>query len=156
MQHQSNGLVEKTIGQLNESVRSTLLASDLRAYLCPEVHMSMCHTQNLVLSSALQRELKKRQKQEEEDMAQHQEQTDATTSTHNTGDKKRGELGVKKAKAARQPSDEIPIRNMILYLVLHRDVTDEDSQRLSHQLKPWGLPCFAYARRDHLRHLETR
>ena len=47
-QHQSNGLVERKIGKLNESVRSTLLASDLPAYLWPEVYMAMCHTQNLV------------------------------------------------------------------------------------------------------------
>lgn len=45
---------------------------------------------------------------------------------------------------------------MIPYLPFHRDVTNEDFQRLVRQLKPWGVPCFAYPRRDHLRHLETR
>ena len=50
-QHQSNGLVERKIGQLNESTRAALLASDLPAYLWPEVYMAMCHTQNIVPSS---------------------------------------------------------------------------------------------------------
>ena len=58
-QHQSNGLVERKIGQLNESTRAALLASDLPAYLWPEVYMAMCHTQNTVPGCALQRELKK-------------------------------------------------------------------------------------------------
>ena len=52
-QHESNGLVEREIGQLNESTRAALLASDLPAYLWPEVYMAMCHTQNMVPSSAL-------------------------------------------------------------------------------------------------------
>ena len=112
--------------------------------------------QNLVPSSALQRQLKKKQKQEEEDMEQEQERMDASTSTHDVKDKMRGEPGGKKAKAAQQPSDDIPIRDMIPYLVFHRDVTDEEFQWLMHQLKLWGVPCFAYPRRDHLRHLETR
>ena len=64
-QHQSNGLVERKIGQLNESTRAALLASDLPASLWPEVYMAMCHTQNIVPSSALQRELKKKKKKEQ-------------------------------------------------------------------------------------------
>ena len=43
-QHESNGLVERKIGMLNEAVRATLLASDLPAYLWPSVYMAMCHT----------------------------------------------------------------------------------------------------------------
>ena len=62
-QLQSNGLVERKIGQLNESSRAALLASDLPAYLWPEVYMAMCHAQNIVPSSALQRELKKEKKE---------------------------------------------------------------------------------------------
>ena len=58
-EHQSNGLVESKIGQLNESTRAALLASDPPAYLWPEVYVAMCRTQNIVPSSALQRELKK-------------------------------------------------------------------------------------------------
>ena len=53
--------VERQIGQLNESTRAALLASELPAYLWPEVYMAMCHTQNIVPSSALQRELKKKE-----------------------------------------------------------------------------------------------
>ena len=40
-QHQSYRLVEMKIGQLNESTRAALLASDLSAYLWPEVYMAM-------------------------------------------------------------------------------------------------------------------
>ena len=47
-QHQSNGLVERKIGQLNESTRAALLAGDLPVYLWPEVYMAMCHTQYIV------------------------------------------------------------------------------------------------------------
>ena len=54
--HDSNGLVERKIGLLNESTRAALLASDLPTYLWPEVYMAMCHTQNIVPSSALQQE----------------------------------------------------------------------------------------------------
>ena len=54
--HESNGMVERKIGVLYEAVRAALLASDLPAYLWPEVYMAICHTQNLVPSSALQRE----------------------------------------------------------------------------------------------------
>ena len=36
---------------------------------------------------------------------------------------------------------EIPIQVMITYLVCHRDVTNEEFQRLLEQLKPWG--CLA-------------
>ena len=65
-QHEPNGLVERKIGMLNEAVRAALLASDLPAYLWPEVYMAMCHTQNLVPSSALQRERSKAIKRQEE------------------------------------------------------------------------------------------
>ena len=63
-QQQSNGLVERKIGQLNESTRAALLASDLPAYLWPEVYIAMCHTQNIVPGRALQRELKKEKKEQ--------------------------------------------------------------------------------------------
>ena len=62
-QHESNGLVERKIGQLNESSHAALLAGDLPAYLWPELYMAMCHTQKIVPSSALQRELKKKEQQ---------------------------------------------------------------------------------------------
>ena len=52
-QHQSNGLVERKIGQL-ESTRAALLTIDLPANLWPDVYMAMCYTQNIVPSSALQ------------------------------------------------------------------------------------------------------
>ena len=50
----------------SEAVRAALLASDLPAYLWPEVYMAMCHTQNLVPSSALQRERRKAIRRQEE------------------------------------------------------------------------------------------
>ena len=54
-QHQCNGLVERKIGQLNESTRAALLASDLQAYLWPEVHMARCHIQKIVPTSVLKK-----------------------------------------------------------------------------------------------------
>ena len=65
-QHEANGLVERKIGMLKEAIRAALLTSDLPAYLWPEVYMAMCHTQNLVPSSALQRERRKAIKRQEE------------------------------------------------------------------------------------------
>ena len=62
-QHHSNGLVERKIGQLNEPARAALLASDLPAYLWLDLYIAMCHTQKIVPSSALQRELKKKEKE---------------------------------------------------------------------------------------------
>lgn len=59
-------------------------------------------------------------------------------------------------EAAQHPLGEIPLRDMIPYLVFHCDATNEEYLRLIHQFKPWGLPCFAYPRHDHLRHLNTR
>ena len=50
---------------LSEAVRAALLASDLPAYLWPEVYMAMCHTHNLVPSSALQRDRRKFIKEQE-------------------------------------------------------------------------------------------
>ena len=59
--------MERKIGQLNECARAALLASDVPAYLWPEVYMAMCHTQNIVPSSALQRELKKKEQQKQKE-----------------------------------------------------------------------------------------
>ena len=80
-QHLSNGLLESKTSQLNDSVRSTLLASDLAAYLWPKVYMAMCNTRNMVPSSALQRELKRKQKQQEADVVQQQDQENDTILT---------------------------------------------------------------------------
>ena len=50
--HESSGLIERKIGQLNESTRAALLDSDLPACLWPEVYMAGGHTQDIVPSSA--------------------------------------------------------------------------------------------------------
>jgi hypothetical protein len=144
-QHQSNGLVERKIGQLNESTRAALLASDLPAYLWPEVYMAMCHTQNIVPSSALQRELKKEKKEQLEKKAQKEGEEGSTP----------GEQGDAAAQAAAE-SLEVPVRDMIPYLAFHRDTSDEYFKQLVGQLKPWGVPVFVYHRRDNMRHLDTR
>ena len=69
--------MERKIGQLNGSVRSTPFACrDLPAYLWPEMYMAMCHIQNLVLRVPLQRELKKEHKQQEEETADQKEKDD--------------------------------------------------------------------------------
>ena len=144
-QHQSNGLVERKIGQLKESTRAALLASDLPAYLWHEVYMAMCHTQNIVPSSALLWELKKEKKEQLEKQTKKDGEEGSTP----------GEQG----DAAAQPaadSLEVPVRDMIPYLAFHRDVTDEYFKQLVGQLKPWGVPVFVYHRRDNMRHLETR
>ena len=144
-QHQSNGLVERKIGQLNESTRAALLASDLPAYLWPEVYMAMCHTQKIVPSSALQRELKKEKKEQLEKKAQKEGEEGSTP----------GEQGDAEAQAAAE-SLEVPVRDMIPYLAFHRGTSDEYFKQLVGQLKPWGVPVFVYHRRDNMRHLDTR
>ena len=126
-QHQSNGLVERKIGQLNESTRAALLPSDLPAYLWPEVYMAMCHTQNTVPSSALQRQLKKEKKEQLEKKVKKDGEEGSTP----------GEQGDAAAEAAAE-SLEVPVRNMIPYLALHRDTSDEYFKQLVGQLKPWG------------------
>ena len=133
-QHESTGLVERKIGQLNESTRAALLASDLPAYLWPEVYMAMCHTQNIVPSSALQRELKKKEQQKKK-----------AEKSSGEGNSAPGET--REATAAAEPV-EPPVRNMIPYLVFYCDVTDEQFQQLVCQLKPWGVPVLVYHRRD--------
>ena len=143
-QHQSNGLVERKIGQLNKSTRAALLASDLPAYLWPEVYMAMCHTQNIVPSSTLQRELKKEKKEQFENNMKKDGEEGSTP----------GEQGDAVAQAAADPLD-VPVRDMIPYLAFHRDVTDEYFKHLVGQLKPWGVPAFSYHRRDNMRHLEA-
>ena len=94
--------MERKIGPLNESTRAALLASDLPAYLWPEVYMAMCHTQNIVPSSALQRELKKN-----EQLKKKKEEKSA-----GEGNSAPGETG--EATAATEPV-ELPVRDMIPY-----------------------------------------
>ena len=98
-QHESNELVERKIGQLNESTRAALLASDLPAYLWPEVYMAMCHTQNIVPSSALQRELKKKEQQKKKEEKSSGEGNSAPGET-------------REATATAEPVEQ-PVRNMI-------------------------------------------
>ena len=98
-QHESNGLVERKIGQLNKSTRAALLASDLPAYLWPEVYMAMCHTQNIVPRSALQRELKKKEQQKKKEEKSSGEGNSAPGETRD-------------ATATAEPV-EPPVRNMI-------------------------------------------
>ena len=98
-QHDSKGLVERKIGQLNESTRAALLASDLPAYMWPEVYMAMCHTQNMVPSSALQRELKKKEEQKKKE-----------ETSSGEGNSAPGETG--EAKTAAEPVEAL-VRDMI-------------------------------------------
>ena len=145
--HESNGLVERKIGQSNESTRASLLASDLPAYLWPEVYMALCHTQNIVLSSVLQRELKKKKEHEEK----WRNQEEAAGGEGKSAPREQGEA---KAKAAAE--SPIPDRDMIPYLVFYRDVTEEQFQQLVSLLKPWGVPVLVYHRRDNMHQPETR
>ena len=103
--------------------------------------MAMCHTQNIVPSSALQRELKNEQQKKKEEKS--------------SGEVDWAPGEIREAKAAAEPV-EIPVRDMIPYLVFYRDVTDEQFQQLDSQLKPWGEPLLVYHRRDNMRHLDTR
>ena len=144
-QHQSNGPVERKIGQLNESTHAAPLASDLPAYLRPEVYMAMCHTQNIVPSSALQRELKKKQKERLEKLMKGDGEESSTP----------GEQGDAAAQAAAD-SPKVPVTDMIPYLAVQRDVTDVYFKQLVGHLKPLGLPVFVYHQRDNMHNLETR
>ena len=103
-QHESNGLVERKIDQLNQSMRAALLASDMPSYLWPEVYMAMCHTHNIVPSSGLLRELKKKEQQKQKDKQKKEEK-----STRE-GSSAPGETG--EATAAAEPV-ELPVRDMI-------------------------------------------
>ena len=58
-QHESNGLAERRIGQLFVTVRANLKGSNLPAYLWPEAAMASAHTQNLLVSTALERRERK-------------------------------------------------------------------------------------------------
>ena len=150
------------IGKLNEAVRAAPLANDLPAYLWPEVYMAMCHTQNLVPSSALQRErrkvIKKPEEYEQEEMNVEADSDDSARHDDAAGCKgtsDQGEPGGLQKKKKAAPC-EIPIQDMIPYLVFHRGVSNEEFQQLAEQLKPWGVPCFVYDRREHTRLLEER
>ena len=98
--------------------------------------MAMCHTQNLVPSSALQRErrkaIKRQEEYEQEEMTLEAE-ADAAGQEDTAGDQGTSEQGEpgglqQKKKAA---SPEIPIQEMIPYLVCHRDVSNEEFRRLA-------------------------
>lgn len=107
--------------------------------------MAICHIQNMVPSSALQRERKKTERERLE-----RENEEAA----GLGDSAPGEQG--EAGAATAASPELRIRDIIPYLQLHRNVTDDESQQLFDQLEPWGVPVFVYHLRNNMRHLETR
>ena len=107
--------------------------------------MAMCHTQNIVPSSALQRELKKEKKEQLEKKAQKEGEEGSTP----------GEQGDAEAQAAAE-SLEVPVRDIIPYLAFHRGTSDEYFKQLVGQLKSWGVPVFVYHRRDNMRHLDTR
>ena len=92
--------------------------------------MAMCHTQNLVPSSALQRERRKvikRQEENEQEEMNLAAEADAAGQDDAAGDQgtsDQGEPGgLKKKKKAAPP--ETPMQDMIPYLVFHRDVTNE-------------------------------
>ena len=77
--------------------------------------MAMCHTQNIVPSIALQRELKKKEESDEQ-LKKDEEATGAE------GNSDPGEQGEAKAKAIDE-SPKTPVRDMIPYLVFYRDVS---------------------------------
>ena len=110
--------------------------------------MAMCHTHKIVPTSALQREQKKK-KELEEQLKKEEE------AARGEGNSAPGEQGEAQAKAAGE-SLEVPVWDVIPYLVFFRDVTDEQLQQLVSQLKPWGVPMLVYHWRDNMRHLETR
>ena len=141
---------------LNEAVRAALLARDLPAHLWPEVYMAMCHTKNVVPSSALQRErqkvIKRQQECEQEEMnldakadAAGQDDAAGTKGTSDQGEP----WGLQTKKKA--APHEIRIQDMIPYFII-----SEEFRGLVEQLKPSGVPCFVHGRRDHIRHLEER
>ena len=89
--------------------------------------MAMCHTQNIVPSSALQRELKKEKKEQPEKKVKKDGEEGSTP----------GEQGDAAVQAAAE-SLEVPVRDMIPCLPFHRDTSDEYLKQLVGQLKPWG------------------
>ena len=108
---------------------------------------SQAQLPNIVPSSALQRELKKKEQQRRKGQQKKEEKSSGE------GNSTPGETV--EATAAAEPV-EVPVWDMIPYLVCYRDVTDEKFQQLVSQLKPWGVPVLVFHRRDKMRHLETR
>ena len=102
--------------------------------------MAVCHTQNLIPSSALQRERRKaikRQEEYEQEEMNLEAKADAAgrdESAGNQGASDRGELGSLQQKKKAAPP-KIPIHDMIPYLVFHRDVSNEEFRHLADQLK---------------------
>ena len=107
--------------------------------------MAMCHTQNIVPSSAPQRELKKKKEREE--------QMKREEPSGGEGDSAPGEPGGTKATAE---SPEISVRDMIPHWCFTLDVKDEQFQQLVSQLKPWGVLVLVFHQRVNMLHLETR
>ena len=106
-QHESYGLVERKIGMLNEAVRAALLASDLPAYLWPEVYMAMCHTQNLVPNSALQSERRKairRQEEYEQEEMNLEAETDAAGRDDTAGNQGASDQGGARGSSTKEES----------------------------------------------------
>ena len=107
-QHQSNALVERKIGQLNKSTRAVLLASVPPTYLRPEVYMAMCHTQNTVPSSALQRELKKKKKERLKKMKKDVEEAECGEGVSVPGEQGEVEAQTAAESPEAQVRDKIP------------------------------------------------
>ena len=123
--------------------------------------MAMCHTQNLVPSSALQRDWRKAIKRHEEyeqgemNLEAEADAAGRDDAAGNQGASDQGEPGGLQQKKKAAPT-EIPIHDTIPYLVFHRDVSNEEVRHLADQLKPWGVPSFVCGCREHMRHLEER
>ena len=66
LHRQGTSPVKRTCGE--EDRTAALLASILPAYLWSEVYMAMCHAQNIVPNTALQRELKKKKNEQLEQL----------------------------------------------------------------------------------------
>ena len=113
-QHESNGLVERKIGILGESVRAAMTCSNLPAHLSPEVYMAMCHTQNLTPSSALEREGKRRlRKQAQSEFEAEQQDQQAAEGEENAQQGETRGLKKKRDEAEGPVVPDMPVRDMI-------------------------------------------
>ena len=119
--HQSNGVAERSIGQLTTGIRSCLLRSCLPHTLWVEAAMHVAHAQNLLPTRTLLN-------RESGTTSKERQYTDLEELTRLAPD----------------------IRQCIPYLLYYGDVTDDTFLLLVQQMRPFGVQVLVYPRRASL------
>ena len=165
--HKSNGLVERRIRFLFDSVRAVLIPCGLNLRLWPECVMCVVHGQNLAPNSALYHD--RRDDMVKAMAVQSRGVIDPSVLARvPAGIKKpakrareaqRMYMSEAKASAISEFEDFLAgnsDRDIIPYLSFWRDVSNERFQRLLKQQRPFGTPIMVYPRVDDPGKLEAR